>query len=207
MNPVDILLSIINNARKIIDFATKASVNTATENYFLPIQTVGNEVEKIGLSSLPVSQPVIDYVNNLLGNVAGSKRISFTVTSATQTTFAVGEPFNSVDVVLDRISLIEGVDYNVSGQNVILTNAAENGSILEVRIHTSSDTAITGKSIVTATAGQTVFDVGRSFETVDVFLNRVAQIDGTDYNISGNNVTFTNALDAGDIVQIRTFGE
>lgn len=206
MNPVELLLQLINNARKIIEFTTKTSVNTATENYFLPIQTTGEEVQRIALENMPISTPVINYVNNLLGNVAGSKKISFTVTSATQTTFNINEPFNSVDVVLDRVIQIEGTDYTVSGTNVVLAIAALNGSILEARIHTSSDTAITNRQVFTATAGQTIFDLGQSFETADVSLNRVAQISGTDFNKSANTIVFTNALQLNDLVQIRTFG-
>ena len=206
MNPVELLLQLINNARKIVDFITKDSVDTSTETYYVPIQTTGEEVQKMSLQTLPVSQPVIDYVNNLLGNVAGSKRIQFTVSSGSQTTFNINEPFNSVDVTLDRTPQIFGTDFTVSGTNVVLSVAAVNGSILEARIHTSSDTAITDRQIFTATAGQTIFDLGHSFETADVSVNRAAQISTTDFTKSGNTIVLGTASLAGDIVQIRTFG-
>lgn len=206
MNPTDLILSLINNARKIIDFVEKFTVNTATENYFLPIQTTGEEVQRISLQNLPVSTPVINYVNNLLGNVAGSKKLTFTVTASTQTTFNVNEPFNSVDVIVDRVIQIDGQDYTVSGTDVIFANAVLQNSIVEIRIHTSSDTAITDRQLFTATAAQTTFGIGHSFETADVSVNRVFQISGTDFNKSGNNIVFVNGLLANDIVQIRTFG-
>ena len=206
MNPTDLLLALINNARKIIDFVEKTIVNTATENYFLPIQTTGEEVQRIALQNLPISTPTITYINNILGNVAGSKKITFTVSSATQTTFNINEPFNSVDVVVDRVIQIEGTDYTISGTDVVFATAIQQNSIVEVRIHTSSDTAITDRLQFTATAGQTTFDIGHSFETADVSLNRVSQISGTDFNKSANNIVFTSGLAVNDIVQIRTFG-
>lgn len=206
MDTLELLLSIINNAKKIVELTEKISVDES-ESYFFPIQKVGSEAERIDLKNFPVSDPVVEFVNSLLGNIAGSKRFTFTVSSATQTIFNIGEPFNSTDVVLDRVSQIEGVDYSVSGTNIILTTPAQNGSILNVRIHTSSNSAITEKTITIATSNQISLDLGRSFDTVDVFLNRIYQIDTIDYNVSGNIITFSTALDLDDIVQTRTFGE
>jgi hypothetical protein len=60
---------------------------------------------------------------------------------------------------------------------------------------------------VTATAGQTVITLTRNAKTIDVYVDRVYQIKGVDYNHTEdtNTLTFTNGLDADSIVNIRLF--
>lgn len=205
MNPLQLLLDLISRARKIIEFNLKASVDTSTENYFVPIQMTGEEVQRIGLANMPVSDPVKAFVNSLVASISASEKFTFNVTTD-QTTFNITTPFNSVDVTLDRTRMIEGVDYNVTANNVVFTNTVSNGSIVEVRIFTTTDSAITSKQSFTATAGQTVIDVGQSFASVEVVLNRTPMIDTVDFNDVANTIVFTNPLQLNDIVTIRTFG-
>jgi len=60
---------------------------------------------------------------------------------------------------------------------------------------------------VTATASQTVITLTRNAKTLDVYVDRVYQIKGIDYNHTEdtNTLTFTNGLDADSIVNIRLF--
>ena len=57
----------------------------------------------------------------------------------------------------------------------------------------------------TATAGQTVFTVTASFSTVQVYLNGVFLVSGTDYTTSNLNVILTTGASAGDILSVLAF--
>lgn len=205
MDVIAFLQALINNARKIVEFTIKPSVDTSTEQYFIAIQTPGQEVERINIADLPASQEVIQIINNVSGDVAVSTKFQFNV-STTQTTFNLNQPFNSLDVYYNRVAQIEGVDYTVSGNNVVLTNAAVNGDIVEVRTFTSSNVSVTSKQSFTAVQNQTVVTSTNPFDSIDVFKNRVVQIETVDYNTSANNITFVQPLDAGDLIIIRTHG-
>lgn len=65
------------------------------------------------------------------------------VTTSTTTTSEVEEVF------LDGIALAEGADYTVSGTNITLTQAAQKGQVLVVRL--------SKVMTITASAAQTAF--------------------------------------------------
>lgn len=205
MDVISFLQALINNARRIVELALKTSVDTSTEEYFVAIQTPGQEIERISLANLPASQEVIQIINNVAGDIAISTKFQFNVLT-TQTTFNINQPFNNLDVYYNRVAQIEGVDYTVSGNNVVLTNAAVNGDIVEVRTFTSSNVSVTSKQVFTAVQDQAVVISANTFDSIDVFKDRVIQFETVDYNTSGNNITFVQPLDAGDLIVIRTHG-
>lgn len=206
MDVLALLQDILNRAKRIIEFAIKTSIDVDTETYFLPIQTDGQEVERINVRHLPASDAVITLINDVAGNVAVSRKYQFTSIGA-QNTFNIPDPFNNADVFVDRVTQIQGVDYNISGQNIVFTSNQAADSRVDVRTYTSNNSSVTSKQAFTATANQTVFVSANAFNNVDVFVDRVPQIQGVDYNVSGQNITFVNGQFENSLVIIRTHGE
>ena len=61
------------------------------------------------------------------------------------------------------------------------------------------------KQLFTAAAAQTIFTLSNSPNNVDVVVDRVPQIEGVDYILSGNTVTMTEGLELNSKVQIRKY--
>mgnify|MGYP000862207388 FL=1 len=61
------------------------------------------------------------------------------------------------------------------------------------------------KELFTATASQTTFVLSSSPNNVDVYVDRVQQIETIDYNLSIGNVVMTTGLDVGSKVVIRKY--
>jgi len=85
----------------------------------------------------------------------------------------------------------------------------------EMRVWTGSVWKATGSAVngtsqretYTATASQTTFDIVYDLGFVDVYLNGVKQLAGTDFTASsGTNIVFATGLTAGDIVDIVAYG-
>lgn len=53
-----------------------------------------------------------------------------------------------------------------------------------------------------ATDGQTVFNIPFTFSTITVFVNGSIKLPGLNYTVSGNTVTFTTELEAGDLLYV-----
>ena len=71
----------------------------------------------------------------------------------------------------------------------------------------SSVNGTSERQLYTATGGQTTFSATYDVGYVDVYLNGVKQVSGTDFAATdGSNVVFASGLTAGDIVDIVAFG-
>jgi len=64
---------------------------------------------------------------------------------------------------------------------------------------------VSTKELFTATAAQTAFVLSNIPGSVDVFIDRVVQIETIDYNLAGNTVTMTSGVDVGGKVDIRKY--
>lgn len=56
-----------------------------------------------------------------------------------------------------------------------------------------------------ATQGQTAIAIPTGSDNIDIYINRVYQIEGTDYTPTPTGANMTYGLDAGDIITVRTF--
>jgi len=61
------------------------------------------------------------------------------------------------------------------------------------------------KELFTATASQTDFVLTNEPNNVDVYVDRVYQLDTIDFSLSGNTVTMVEALKLGSKLEIRKF--
>lgn len=131
--------------------------------------------------------------------------------AANQTTFTVTGGYNAglVDVFVEGIKLVNGVDVNVSnGSTVVVANTLTSGSMVEVRGITASvnpsSTAMVRQSF-TATAGQTSFTVTGGYipGAVDVYYNGAKLVNGTDVNnSSGTAVVLAIGATVGAVVDV-----
>lgn len=143
-----------------------------------------------------------------------SLRTSFTA-SNNQTTFTVSGGYvpGQIDVYRNGVKLVNGSDVNVSsGNTFVLASAAANNDVIEV-IGAQSVTVGGSSTLIkqTFTANSTVnssFAVtgGYTAGMIDVYVNGVKQVNGTDVNVSsGSNVVFTSALANGSIVDVTGY--
>lgn len=75
------------------------------------------------------------------------------------------------------------------------------------------DTAVSGAAststrvVATATGGQTTFSITYAVGSIDVYMNGVKQVSGTDFTATnGTSVVFASGLTAGDIVDMVAYG-
>jgi hypothetical protein len=100
--------------------------------------------------------------------------------------------------------------------NALLTGALYFDTVAnEMRVYTGSVWKATGsavngtsqRQVYTATSGQTTFAIVYDVGFVDVYLNGVKQIVGTDFTAtSGTNIVFAVGLTTGDLVDIVAYG-
>lgn len=93
-----------------------------------------------------------------------------------------------------------------NGQNwVNLTGANTEPGVGSDWKSIGASAGFSSKEEFTATAAQTNFVLSSSPGNVDVYVDRVYQLNTIDYSLAGNTVTMEDALDAGSIVEIRKF--
>jgi len=122
-----------------------------------------------------------------------------------------------VDVYLNGILLVQGTDYGVGTSNTISSLAAlSSGDIVEVVVYDIfnvakiNSEAVRARHYFTATGGETSIGTsqiaGLSFAAnadIDVSLNGISLVAGTDYNTTtANTVGGLSALTAGQVVEI-----
>ncbi len=122
-----------------------------------------------------------------------------------------------VDVYLNGILLVQGTDYGVGTANTISSLAAlSGGDIVEVVVYDIfnvakiNSEAIRARHYYTATGGETSIGTaqisGLSFAAnadIDVSLNGISLVAGTDYNTTtANTVGGLSALSAGNVIEI-----
>jgi len=141
------------------------------------------------------------------GGSAGSvfTRYSFTAT-ANQTVFVCSTALNEIHVFLNGLLLNPTQDYTFSGASVTLVSGAAAGDELEVfdfsGVVLDDITATYVKNNFTATSGQTSISTNYNAGLIDVWLNGVKLIDGSDFTATdGTTITFTSALALNDVVE------
>ena len=131
----------------------------------------------------------------------GSEKPNYITATDGQTEFSIDESVDNVDVYVNRLYQIESVDYNRVLGTITFQSSLDDGDIVNYRTFTTE----TSKESVLAAQDQTEIELSNTPRTIDVWVNRLQQIEGIDYNKSGNIVTFTSLLDENDYIIIRKY--
>jgi hypothetical protein len=142
-----------------------------------------------------------------------SLRQQFTASNG-QTQFAISGGYvpGQVDVYRNGIKLVNGQDTNISsGANVVLSSAAANNDTIDVigaqQITIGGATTMVRQQFTT-TNNQTQFAITNGYTPgmIDVYLNGIKQIPGTDVNVSsGSNVVFNVATVNNSVVDVTGY--
>ena len=142
-----------------------------------------------------------------------SLRQQFTASNG-QTQFAISGGYvpGQVDVYRNGIKLVNGQDTNISsGANVVLSSAAANNDTIDVigaqQITIGGATTMIRQQFTTAN-NQTQFAITNGYTPgmIDVYLNGIKQIPGTDVNVSsGSNVVFNVATVNNSVVDVSGY--
>lgn len=128
-----------------------------------------------------------------------SEKPAYITATENQTIVNIDSSVGNLDVWVDRVYQIEGVDYARNPSNFTFNNPLRANSIVSYRTFTEESV----KEEFLATDGQTDLEMSNSPRTIDVWVNRIPQIEGIDYNKSGNMITFTYNLRTNDYVIVR----
>ena len=195
------------------DFGATATVapyritfnNSATIN-------AGDLIEILAYSTLPMAS--IDPTLHKTYTKEKFTFVSGTAVFTTANSFTTG----LLDVWVNGIKLPTD-DYSTSGGNqVTITNSGAThnlvqGDIVEVIYWEAFNATTTHDQLAqinhmshTATAGQTIFTATYAPGHVDVFMNGIKLLGGTDYSEqNGQQITLIQPAQVGDIIQIRGF--
>jgi hypothetical protein len=142
-----------------------------------------------------------------------SLRQQFTASNG-QTQFAISGGYvpGQVDVYRNGIKLVNGQDTNISsGANVVLSSVAANNDTIDVigaqQITIGGATTMIRQQFTTAN-NQTQFAITNGYTPgmIDVYLNGIKQIPGTDVNVSsGSNVVFNVATVNNSVVDVSGY--
>lgn len=142
-----------------------------------------------------------------------SLRQQFTASNG-QTQFAISGGYvpGQVDVYRNGIKLVNGQDTNISsGANVVLSSAAANNDTIDVigaqQITIGGATTMVRQQFTTSN-NQTQFAITNGYTPgmIDVYLNGIKQIPGTDVNVSsGSNVVFNVATVNNSVVDVTGY--
>jgi len=133
-------------------------------------------------------------------------REGFTAT-ANQSAFTTGAILTNPSVYLNGLLLNLTEDYTTTGPTVTLVSAAQVNDEIEIFNFNTAQlldqiTSTYLRNNFTATAGQTTITTSYTVGAVDLWLNGVKLIDGTDFTATnGTSITFTSALAANDVVE------
>jgi len=150
------------------------------------------------------------YIGNQPVPQATQTRDSYTAT-ASQTTFAVsnGYSIGFIDVFMNGVKLASA-DFTASdGNTVVLASGAAAGDLIDIIAY---DTFVAAQSTYTrtnftATAAQTTFSVDYTVGFIDVFMNGVKLIVGTDVTAtSGSSIVLASGAAAGDLIETIAYG-
>lgn len=141
------------------------------------------------------------------GGSSGStfSRYSFTATAG-QTAFVCSIALNEIYVYLNGLLLNPIEDYTFSGATVTLVSAAQVGDEIEIFDFTAivldDITTTYVKRNFTATANQTTITTNYNAGLIDVYLNGVKLVDGSDYTATnGTSIVFSSALSLNDTIE------
>lgn len=157
-------------------------------------------------SAINLSGSAVVYVAATAADmVAQHTRDVFTATGGqTSFTTSVGYRPNNLDVFLNGVLLVNGTDYTATdGSSVVLSSGATVGDTVTIIIYSNVSVvplAVQTRQAFTATSGQTTFSTsGYTQNYVDVYLNGVLLIDGTDYTATdGTDIVLGSGATTGD---------
>jgi hypothetical protein len=140
-----------------------------------------------------------------------ARAVQVFTSTAGQTTFTVANGYNlgMVDVFVNGVKLVNGVDYTATnGTTVVLTDALTVGQIVEIDNYLTAflpTNALRTITTFTATAGQTTFAVTYTQGLIDVFYNgsNLAQSEYTATN--GTSIILATACQLNDIVVVYAY--
>jgi len=149
----------------------------------------------------------MSYIGNQPVPQATQTRDSFTAT-ASQTTFTTSSGYSVgyIDVFMNGVKLGNS-DFTASdGNTVVLSSGAASGDLLEIIAYDtftveSVQYAYT-RTNFTATAAQTTFTVAYTVGYIDVYLNGLKLIIGTDVTATnGTSIVLASGAAAGDLIE------
>lgn len=186
-------------------------------------------------SAAAAAQSAIDATNNGAAQVAlaeaqvalAEDQVAIATTQAGIATTKASEASASADAAAAsaaNIELGEKLNLGAKASNPTVDNQGDpltpgaiyyNTTAEETRQWTGTVWTATGSSVngtasrqtYTATAGQTTFSITYDVGYIDVYLNGVKQVDGTDFTATnGTSVVFASGLTAGDVVDMVAYG-
>jgi hypothetical protein len=140
-----------------------------------------------------------------------ARAVQVFTSTAGQTTFTVANGYNlgMVDVFVNGVKLVNGVDFTATnGTTVVLTDALTVGQIVEIDNYLTAflpTNALRTITTFTATAAQTTFSVTYTQGLIDVFYNgsNLAQSEYTATN--GTSIILATACQLNDIVVVYAY--
>lgn len=141
------------------------------------------------------------------GSQAIQNRYSYTATAG-QTTFLATYSVGFVDVFVNGVKLVDGVDYTATnGTSVVLTTAADLNDAVDVIGYVATalnlEENLQQRYSYTATEGQTTFNASYIAPFVDVYKNGTRLVSGVGYTATnGSTVVLAAGATAGDSIEI-----
>ena len=209
---VDIFLNGIKLPQADYDASATVSPYRITFNNSASINA-GDLIEILAYNTLPIAS--IDPTLHKTYTKEKFTFVSGTAVFTTANSFTAG----LVDVWVNGIKLpTDDFTLNVGAQTITITNSGAThnlvqGDIVEVIYWEAFNATTTHDQLAqinhmshTATAGQTIFTATYAPGHVDVFMNGIKLLGGTDYSEqNGQQITLIQPAQAGDIIQIRGF--
>jgi len=171
----------------------------------------GNKVTGLGTPTTGSDATSKTYIDTLYGSTAAAAA-SAAAAAVSETNAAAS--YDSFD---DRYLGSKSSDPSVDNDgNTLLVGALYyNSTANEVKVWTGSTWKVAGsavngtsvRQVYTATASQTTFAITYDVGFVDVYINGVKQVLGSDFTAtSGTNIVLASGATAGDIVDIVAYG-
>ena len=170
-----------------------------------------NKVTGLGAPTTGSDATTKTYVDDLMGDTvdaaasAVAAAASATAAAASYDSFDdryLGSKSSAPSVDNDGNPLVTGAIYFNSTTNVMNVYT---GSVWQAAVSVVNGTA--SRQVYTATAGQTTFAITYDVGFVDVYLNGVKLVTGTDFTASnGTSIVLATAAVVGDLVDIIAYG-
>ncbi len=204
-------MALLGNQTVIDDMALLADSAVITDMGLLGNQTVVDDMALLAVPAVITDMDILG-ASGVVGNIATVAGVASNVTTVANNVSGVNSfadryriassaPTASLDVgdlyfdtTANELKVYKSSGWAAAGSTVNGTSARFTYNI------SGTPTAVTGSDANGATLA---YDAG----FVDVYLNGVKQVNGTDVTVtSGDTVTFASALAAGDVVDIVGFG-
>ena len=171
----------------------------------------GNKVTGLGAPTTGSDATTKTYIDTLYGSTAAA------AVSAAAALVSENNAAASYDAFDDRYLGSKSSDPSVDNDgNTLLVGALYYNSVAnEIRVWTGSTwkaagSAVNGTSVrqvYTATSGQTTFSITYDVGFVDVYINGVKQVVGSDFTATnGTNIVLASGATTGDLVDIVAYG-